>query len=224
MAERTKPSSARRWIVLAIMAVAITGAIALYASSRETGKFATMIGSNNSCAAKVDDAQRVGQAARGAVAAMLPADPPKPVSDLKFFGPKGESLSIAAFTGKTVILNLWAIWCPPCRAEMPALDRLQQSLAGEAFEVVTVNIDTGDQNAPRDFLNEIGVTHLSFYRDPTIGIFNELKARGIALGLPVTMLIDPQGCLLGYMNGPAEWDSKDARHLIEAVAQPRPKT
>ena len=121
--------------------------------------------------------------------------------------------------GKTVLLNLWATWCAPCRAEMPALDTLQKEMGSDAFEVIAVNVDSGDNAKPDKFLEEIGVASLVRYRDPTLGIFNDLKKRGLALGLPVTLLIDDKGCLLAHMNGPAEWSSDDARRVIAAAAK-----
>ena len=129
-------------------------------------------------------------------------------------------MTLADHAGKTVLLNLWATWCAPCRAEMPALDALQKEKGGNAFEVVAVNVDAGDDTKPRKFLKEIGVETLGFYRDPTIALFNEAKTRGLALGLPVTMLIDGDGCLVAHMNGPAEWSSPDAKRLVEAALAP----
>jgi hypothetical protein len=100
---------------------------------------------------------------------------------------------------------------------MPALDALQKEMGSETFEVVAVNVDTGDDTKPKKFLDETGVASLGYYRDNTLGLFNDLKKRALALGLPVTLLIDGDGCLLAHMNGPAEWHSEDARRLIEAV-------
>src|SRR5690606_29760477 len=112
---------------------------------------------------------------------------------------------------------LWATWCAPCRAEMPALDALQERMGSEAFEVVAVNVDTGDDAKPKKFLAETGVKSLGYYRDNTLDLFNDLKKRSLALGLPVTLLIDRDGCLLAHMNGPAEWGGADAAKLIEAA-------
>lgn len=131
--------------------------------------------------------------------------------------PDGTTLDLAALSGTPVLLNLWATWCAPCRAEMPALDTLEKEMGGKRFEVVAVNVDTGDDAKPKKFLSEIGVETLGFYRDATMGLFNDLKQRGLALGLPVTLLIDGEGCLLAHMNGPAEWASPDARKLIAAA-------
>ena len=216
MTERTKLFPAKRWIAIAALAGAMAGAVAVYVSGGETGKFAAASGSaeDRVCAAKADKAKRVGDAAVGEVAAMLPADPPQSLSTLAFNDPAGQPMTIADRKGKTVLLNLWATWCAPCREEMPALDALQKEVGDDGFEVVAVNIDTGDDTKPKAFLADTGVASLAHYRDASLGIFNELKSRALALGLPVTLLIDGDGCLLTHMNGPAEWNSADARALI----------
>jgi thiol-disulfide isomerase/thioredoxin len=126
-----------------------------------------------------------------------------------------KPMTLADHAGKTVLMNLWATWCAPCRAEMPALDALQKKKGGDKFEVVAVNVDTGDDIKPKKFLSEIGIQSLGYYRDNTLGLFETLKKDGLALGLPVTLLIDKDGCLLASMNGPAEWSSDDARKLID---------
>ena len=115
------------------------------------------------------------------------------------------------------LVNLWATWCGPCRREMPALDRLEAALGGDDFAVVPISIDTGGRDRPAQFLEETGVAHLPLYTDSSTEIFEALKTRGLAIGLPVTVLIDRAGCRLGHMNGPAEWDSEDAHALIEAA-------
>lgn len=216
MTERTKLFPAKRWIAIAALAGAVAGAVAVYVSNGETGKFAAATGSPDDrvCAAKADKAKRLSDAAKGEVAAMLPADPPQSLASLAFNGPEGQAMTLADLKGKTVLLNLWATWCAPCRKEMPALDALQKEAGDDTFEVVAVNIDTGDDTKPKAFLADTGVSSLGYYRDASLGIFNELKSRALALGLPVTALIDADGCLLAHMNGPAEWNSEDARQLI----------
>ena len=130
----------------------------------------------------------------------------------------GYTASMLSNTGgKTVLLNLWATWCFPCREEMPALDALQKEAGSDTFEVIAVNVDTGDDVKPKKFLVETGIDTLGYYRDNTLGLFNDLKKRGLALGLPVTLLIDSEGCLLAHMNGPADWAGEDARRLIAAA-------
>jgi thiol-disulfide isomerase/thioredoxin len=102
---------------------------------------------------------------------------------------------------------------------MPALDALEQKLGGPDFQVVAVNIDTRDPEKPKTFLKEIGVSKLAYYADPTAKAFQELKAIGRAFGMPTTLLIDPKGCEIGTVAGPAEWASDDAVKLIEAAVK-----
>jgi thiol-disulfide isomerase/thioredoxin len=169
------------------------------------------------CADEAGRSERIAAAATGAVAALLPADPPQSMSALAFNGPDGKPMTIASLKDKVLLVNLWATWCAPCRAEMPALDALQAKMGGDDFEVVAVNVDTGGDEKPKKFLAETGVKSLGYYRDNTLDLFNDLKTRGLALGLPVTLLVDRGGCLLAHMNGPAEWEGPDAQHLVETA-------
>ncbi|MDP3525989.1 MAG: TlpA disulfide reductase family protein, partial [Hoeflea sp.] len=101
--------------------------------------------------------------------------------------------------------------------EMPALAELQSELGDDEFKVLAINIDAGDVSKPQAFLDEIGVSNLGLYRDASMGVFNTLKKEGVAFGLPVTLMIGKDGCMLGAMNGPAEWASEDAKALIAAL-------
>ena len=223
MAEPRKLLPAPKLIAAAALAGLVAGAVAVYATGPRSGnpkgsagEAVVDVGDNN-CADKTEDARIVAAAAKGEVAAMLPADPPQSLKTLAFDAPDGMPMTLADHAGKTVLLNLWATWCAPCRAEMPALDTLQKEMGGDDFEVVAVNVDTGDDEKPKKFLGDIKVESLAFYRDNTLDLFNELKTRGLALGLPVTLLIDKEGCLLASMNGPAEWAGPDAKAMLAAV-------
>ena len=217
MADRRRFFPARGPILYAAIAGALAGAVAVYVTGGPNGNQPPVAAVDAACAAKAGLAQTIADAATGEVAAMLKADPPQSLSTLAFNGPDGAPMSVADLAGKTVLLNLWATWCAPCRAEMPALDALETEMGGDGFEVVAINVDTGDDAKPRKFLEETGVVALGYYRDATLGVFNDLKRRSLALGLPVTLLIDAEGCLMAHMNGPAEWSSPDARRLIETA-------
>lgn len=208
-----KPGPSRRLFMVAGAAVAV-GAGAVYGIRGLGGNSTNAAG----CESAIQAGKRAGPFAKGEVASMGIAKSPISIADLAFKDGTGTDMTIADFKGRTVLLNLWATWCAPCRHEMPALDRLQAQLGGDAFKVVAVNIDTGNPEKPKKFLREIKAESLSYYADATMGVFNSLKSRGRAFGMPTTMLVDPNGCEIGTMAGPAEWDSDDAIALIKAAA------
>ncbi len=227
MANARKFFPALRLVLLAALAGVAAGAVAVYVSQAPSGNGSqpqaaapTDIDEADiaACADKAERAKAVSAAATGEVAGMLRADPPQSVRNLAFNGPDGKPMMLSALSGKTLLVNLWATWCVPCRAEMPALDALQKEMGGLNFEVVAVNVDTGDDTKPKKFLAETKIANLAFYRDNTLAAFGDLQRRGLALGLPVTLLVDADGCLLAHMNGPAEWAGDDARKLVISVA------
>ncbi|HEX2216601.1 MAG TPA: TlpA disulfide reductase family protein [Xanthobacteraceae bacterium] len=169
------------------------------------------------CTAARAAVQRVAPLAHGEVAALTVASNPQLLPNLAFRDAAGQPKSLADWRGRTVLLNLWATWCVPCRKEMPALDALQAKLGGENFEVVAVNIDTRDPAKPQNWLREAGVNRLAYYADPSAKVFQDLKAAGKAFGMPTTVLVAPSGCEIGSLAGPAEWASDDAVKLIEAA-------
>jgi len=138
---------------------------------------------------------------------------PQPVPELRFADGKGKPFSLADFRGKTILLNIWASWCPSCRAEMPTLDRLQAKLGGPDFEVIPVSIDEGDSALllVEEFFHEVGVNHLRIYIDPTSQAASEVGS----IGLPTTLLIDRDGKEVGRLIGGAEWDSPEMIAFIE---------
>lgn len=177
-------------------------------------------GGDQACRPAVALAQKIAPLARGEVAAVNVAKSPLRVPDLTFKDASGKPLSLADWRGRTVLLNLWATWCVPCRKEMPALDALQAKLGGADFQVVAVNIDTRDPDKPKAFLKEVGVRKLDYYADASAHSFQELKAIGRAFGMPTTLLIDRKGCEIGTIAGPAEWASEDAVKLVQAAIRP----
>lgn len=172
------------------------------------------------CTQSMAAAERLKPLVKGEVAALVPAQAPLSVADLAFTRPDGTPATLADWKDRTVLLNLWATWCVPCRVEMPALDRLAKDLGSPAFEVVTVNIDTKDPEKPKRFLDEIKVEKLVNYADPSLAIFKTLQQRGRSRGMPTTMLVGPDGCEIGTMNGPAEWDHADGKALVRAALAP----
>ena len=172
------------------------------------------------CRASSELAARLVPLARGEVAAVNIASSPNRLPDLAFNDPSGKPVTLADFRGRTVLLNLWATWCVPCRKEMPALDELQAKLGGKDFEVVAVNIDTRDPEKPKNFLKESKLTRIAYFHDQKAKVFQDLKNIGKALGMPTSVLVDGQGCEIANLAGPAEWASEDAIKLIKAAMEP----
>lgn len=169
------------------------------------------------CRGAVDLAQKIAPLARGEVAAVTPAKTPLRLPDLAFDDASGQPRTLHEWRGRTVLVNLWATWCVPCRKEMPALDNLQAKLGSDKFEVVAINIDTRDAEKPKTFLKEAGLHRLSYFTDAKAKVFQDLKAAGRALGMPTTVLVDGEGCEIASIAGPAEWDGPDALGLLKAT-------
>ena len=207
-------ASPRRIGFPAVLIVAlVAGAGLLYGIYGHAGKETAP----GACAAAAARVEGMAPLVRGQVAALSLAKRPREATPIAFSGPDGQQVTLAAFKGRTILLNLWATWCVPCREEMPSLDRLQAELGGRDFEVVAVNIDTTRLERRQTFLKEAGVEKLGFYSDQKADIFQTLKKAGKVVGLPTTILIDPEGCELGVMPGPADWASEDAVKLLSGA-------
>lgn len=220
--------STPKLVAIAVVLGLVAGAGAVYVNEMRSGNVeappagtetTASVEANPQCDGAKGIAQALTPYATGQVAAMSPQDNPRLMSSLSFTDADGKPATLADYAGKTLLVNIWATWCVPCRTEMPALDRLEGKKGGDDFEVVAINIDTGDAEKPVKFLKEIGVEHLALHRDETMGVFNDLKKEGLAFGLPVTLLVGEKGCLLAAMNGPAEWDSEDAARLVTAAIE-----
>ncbi len=217
MAERQRRPIGRTRLAAAAITVAAVLSAGIYVTLKGQGNGAA----SAACAASKPLALSLDPLAKGELAAFQIARAPEKLSELAFTGPEGQPMTLADFEGKVALVNLWATWCTPCRKEMPALDRLAAALGGVDFTVVPVSIDVGDSTRPAAFLEQIGVKNLPLYTDRTTEIFEAMKKRHLAIGLPVTVLLDRNGCRLGHINGPAEWDSEDGKRLIEAAIASR---
>ena len=204
-----------RYLLLA----AFLGTIAGFAGVYLTGGLQRNAGvvPDSSCVNASLTAKRLMPLSKGEVAAFAPNASPRRATPLEFKDGSGRPASLEDFKGRVVLVNLWATWCVPCRKEMPALDELQHKLGGRDFAVVAINLDQRGGDKPRKFLEEIKVKSLLYYEDPTTNAFQKLKIAGRAPGLPSTILIDRDGCELGFLPGPAEWASEDALALIRAA-------
>jgi len=211
--------AATRRIPIAIGAVLVGGLIG-FAGVYGLGGLKRGGSGDSACAGAVELARKIGPLAHGEVAALTMAASPLRLPDLAFEDADGKPRKLSEWRGKTVLVNLWATWCVPCRKEMPALDSLQTKLGGKDFEVVAINIDTRDPEKPKNFLKEANLARLAYFTDTKAKVFQDLKNIGKALGMPTSILVDGQGCEIGTIAGPAEWASDDATTLIKAAVKP----
>jgi thiol-disulfide isomerase/thioredoxin len=203
-----------------VIGAVVIGAVIGYAGVYGLGGLKRNASGDSACASAVSLSQRIAPLAQGEIAALTMATTPLRLPDLTFQDAEGKQKKLSDWRGRTVLVNLWATWCVPCRKEMPALDRLQAKLGSKDFQVVAINIDTRDPEKPRNFLKDAKLTRLDYFSDSKAEAFQELKAIGRALGMPTSVLVDGQGCEIATIAGPAEWDSDDAVKLITAATTP----
>jgi thiol-disulfide isomerase/thioredoxin len=213
MTNLDRPPRRRRFVapILGALTVVAAGAV-LYGTVAPAGKAVSDCPADS---AKL--AARLAPLAKGELAALTVASEPRRAIQVAFERDGGAKLTVADFKGRPILLNLWATWCVPCRAEMPALDRLQAAKGGPGFEVVAVNVDTARLERRAAFLDSVGVKSLTRYTDPSGDAFETLHKDGKALGLPVTLVIDKDGCEVGAVEGGAKWDSAEAQALVETL-------
>ncbi|MFK5997150.1 MAG: TlpA disulfide reductase family protein [Rhodobacterales bacterium] len=130
-----------------------------------------------------------------------------------FLDENSNPVSLDAYKGKIVLLNIWATWCPPCLAELPSIDALQAELGGDDFAVVPVAMGRNPVVAIKKFYAKAGIKHLPILRDPKQKF---ARANGI-LGLPTTIILNEKGQEIARMIGDADWHSKEALTLIKAL-------
>ena len=199
-------------IALASAAVALVLTVVL-------GNF--MPASASQCAAQVVRGQKVGSAGTGALAALNGTGEGRGYADLAFTDTAtGTAKTLADFKGKKLLVNFWASWCVPCRAEMPALAAIQSAYDSDSFAVVPINLDVGDDGLAkaRKFLEETKLTSLPLYQAPMTA-FQRLQQQAVAVGLPTTVLLDEKGCELAVLPGPADWEGTDGRRVVETLIE-----
>lgn len=139
------------------------------------------------------------------------------VPDITLTGLNGSKTTLAAYRGKLVVFNAWATWCPPCRREMPSLERLSKTLDTEHFAVLGVSVDE-EERGVSEYLTDKSVTFAAF-------IDKDLKVVRDTLGIriyPTTLLIAPNGTLIGQVVGPRDWDSAAMIQLLESAHRGKP--
>ena len=138
---------------------------------------------------------------------------PLDTSDVTVLAKDGSAASLDQFKGKFIVLNFWATWCAPCRAEMPMLEELQVELGGDDFEVVTLATGRNSPAGIVKFFAEAGITTLPRHQDPKQALAREMAV----LGLPITVILDREGREIARLQGDAEWNSDSAKAILSAL-------
>jgi thiol-disulfide isomerase/thioredoxin len=152
---------------------------------------------------------------QGEMAKLVIHDEARPPIDEAFRDAEGNEVRLADFSGKVALVNLWATWCAPCRAEMPSIDRLAAEMAGGELAVVALSTDRFGAERIREFFDEIGVGALAIYQDKR----SEVARAAGALGLPVTLLLDREGREVARLTGDADWDSPEAQAFLARLVE-----
>jgi thiol-disulfide isomerase/thioredoxin len=136
---------------------------------------------------------------------------PKPVSSAEFtLADNAGTGTLADYQGKVVLLNFWATWCAPCRKEMPQISELQSEFGGDHFEVVTLATGRNSPAGIVKFFDDNGITNLPRHQDPKQAVARDMAV----LGLPITVILNPEGQEIARLRGDAEWNSDSAKAII----------
>src|SRR6195952_3186646 len=216
MPDASPPSRFITRRIPAVLGTVVVGAVLGLAGTYGVGGLKRNALADAPCASALELSRKIAPLATGEVAALTMATKPRQMPDLAFVDGNGQAKKLSDYKGRTVLVNLWATWCVPCRKEMPALDNLQGKLGSDKFAVVAVNIDTRNAEKPKAFLRDANLTKLGNFSDTKAKVFQDLKSIGLALGMPTSVLVDGQGCEIANIAGPAEWDSPDALKLLTA--------
>ncbi len=149
----------------------------------------------------------------GSMKKLIFAPTPKPAPDTPFLDADGGEHTLAEYRGKYVLVNFWATWCPPCRAEMPSLDRLQADLGTDRFTIVTIATGRNSLAGIHKFFEDAKVTNMPVLLDPKQKLARQMGV----LGLPISVLLNPEGQEIARLRGDAKWDSPSAKAIFTAL-------
>ena len=168
----------------------------------------------NPAAAGDDLAARLAPLMTGDMAKLVLSATPKPLPDPVLLDGSDAPHHLSDYRGRWVVLNFWATWCAPCRKEMPSLQRMQGAMPDLA--VLPVAAGRNPPEGIARFYADAGVTTLPILRDPK----SELSRPMGVLGLPLTVIVNPDGAEVARLIGDAEWDGPAARAVLGALITP----
>ncbi len=172
---------------------------------------ALALGANAALAA---DAETLAPLREDSLKRLILHSQPKPVTPVDFdLEDEGGTASLEDYKGKYVLLNFWATWCAPCRKEMPQIAELQAEFGGDKFEVLTLATGRNSPAGIKKFFEENGINNLPRHQDPSQAVAREMGV----IGLPITVIIDPDGNEIARLIGDAEWNSDSAKAIISTL-------
>jgi len=146
---------------------------------------------------------------------------PIPAPTAPFKDAQDRDMTLASFQGRYTLVNFWATWCAPCRVEMPSLDRLAAQIGPDTLRIATVAVERGGLYQAGRMLDELGITRLERYADPTLklgfGLIKTPDGTPAPLVLPVTILLNPDGAEIARLVGGTEWDTPEIRDRLKEL-------
>ena len=151
----------------------------------------------------------------GTMKKLVVHDAPTPIADAVPYqlADDAGTATLADHQGKVVLINFWATWCAPCRAEMPMLAELQSEFGGDDFEVLTIATGRNNPAGSVKFFKEVGIDNLPRHQDPR----QKLAAEMGVFGLPITVLLNAEGEEIARMRGDAHWNSDSAKDIVRTL-------
>lgn len=146
----------------------------------------------------------------------LVATEPTELPDTVFLDADGNEVTLQDYNGTALLVNFWATWCAPCREEMPALDELQAELGGDDFQVLTIATGRNSREAIDKFYTETDIQNLPVLTDAKQKLSRDMGV----MGLPVTVLISPEGQEVARLLGDADWASDAAKQVVRELMAP----
>ena len=138
---------------------------------------------------------------------------PIAVSHIQFRNAQEKQVGLSQFNGKIILLNLWATWCPPCIKELPALDRLQQRLGKDEFEIVALSLDDDVKLAQEMFFDTLLIKSMALYIESAENLGRDFPVDVV----PASFFIDRKGQAIGVLRGYVDWDSADTDVIIKRL-------
>lgn len=200
----------------AVLPLLFIGVVALGAGL--AGGFDLSVDNTGHCKANPQRSADLEKLQKGWLGNFVLAEP-RDVTGLSFRDLYGKERTLADFRGKTVLVTVWAEWCGICRKTLPGLKGLQEQLGGRTFDVVVVNVDDPgeDVQKAKAFIRSIGAGGLKRYGYDGMGPLGQFAAYGVRRGVPASILVDRDGCLIGKLTGGIDWADRSVIEFIKVA-------